>query len=76
MNSCRTCKHWECPDVIRAYTKSSTGCKPIRGSIYVGIDQGQGYDIGRATVDYIDTPPDFGCVLWEQIADEPAKETA
>ena len=75
MNTCRTCKHWKCHPSFRSDTKSSEECRPIRGSLNIVLDQNRGYNCGGATVDHITTSPDFGCVLWEPIADEPAKET-
>jgi len=61
--------------VLRVDMTRGVSCKIIRVTLDIGIDQGPGYDGGGATVAWIDTPPDFGCVLWEPIADEPTKET-
>lgn len=71
MSTCKTCKHW-CAgswatidpkrELESTYPRT---CHKVRDALDIEIDQGSGYDCGGATIEDINTPPDFGCTLHE-----------
>lgn len=79
---CATCKHWGNYHLLghvvamdqESREKASANdmelrCDMLRAEhkIKVSIDQGQGWDAGGASLDDVETAPDFGCVLHEAI---------
>lgn len=56
--SCETCQHWKGPDPY-GYGQ----CRRLQQELTVELITG--WDGG--CVDYIETPGDFGCSLWEAI---------
>lgn len=64
-NICRTCKHWEVNNEWRDDFQWQRQCKKIGKTIEIEIDQGDGWDSGGARVEFIETPPHFGCNHWE-----------
>lgn len=68
MSTCRNCKHWCYPEGyrFRSTTEHAENCKKIQEKIGIEIDQGSGWDCGGASVEAVETPPDFGCNLFEE----------
>jgi hypothetical protein len=50
----------------RATANCTWGCQLLKEKLDVDIDQGGGWDSGGASVETINTPPDFGCNLFEE----------
>ena len=68
LRTCRNCKHWAYGQGNPDYREGdwSRPCKKIQDNLEVEIDQGGGWDSGGATLESIDTPPGFGCNLFEE----------
>ena len=68
LRTCRSCKHWAYKQADSEYREGdwSRPCKKIQDKLEIEIDQGRGWDCGGATIESIDTPPDFGCTLFEE----------
>lgn len=70
MTTCRTCKHWDSKHEQNRTDPTwnySCPCLVLGKVLDIEIDQGPGYDAGGASVESIDTPPDFGCVHHEPV---------
>ena len=62
METCLTCKYWK---KNTNYSYQNNGkCSELQSSDKIDIELRTGYEGGY--VDYIETEPDFGCVLHEQ----------
>ena len=66
MPTCNTCKYWL--KNIKYDWQTDGKCSELRCSDKITIELKTGWDGGY--VDYIETEPDFGCVLHELKTDE------
>ena len=66
-NVCRNCKHWGTtyPSDRAPDSKYLQSCSKIQAELDVQLDQGSGWDAGGAFVDYVETKPSFGCILFD-----------